>query len=1203
MAPPGPQSNTTAERLARLRALQAAGTPGLQGAIAALEAQLQHEIRQPEERSWRPPPSAHGHTGGGARPLRSRTPSRSAAAAGVAPTPQLAAPQRQGIAGRVVFLVFFGLAGAVLAAAAAAPSSAAPKPPPRIGPDGLGEPQAAGSSAAGALSARRECERDLGPLNNTASGAAVCRYAAERAAQLQAAPVSDPTDYTLVVTAYHVSESLRHSAATWRDAGLFAHATLKAVVVHLNRCSSCSDQQEARALFAQFVPRLAQQGRLRIICSDINRVEPQVLIAVVGAVDTPQVLWLEGDRPTPRRRGEAPAAAAARVVAVLDAAAAAAASADTPMVYIHRKGPSYADDAAYADWLAARSDGSDPSPPEDTLPVAASAGDVARCWRWCADFPLAHGTAKGLNTAGAPGRLALQELCAKVTARGPEGAPVEVEAGGQKLSCGRRTGDDCGCLYLVCRQWAMWSSDAEPESSDLPVCLSTWLRHTVPPSWFAQRQLLSHRWDAAAPTAPSVACVRHRGHWWENSPSVFRAAWWLATVAGAMCGTASARAGSGVQLSPQRRSWGSYGKAMEVWLGKSLLRGAEGGMPICWADGVADHTDLDSAPDEVVVLDPEMTRQWAELQKQVAKEIVAGDGSSEAAARALFPVGSYVEASGAQSRELEGQRGTVVGYVGGRVVVAFHGRGGKRAVPSLLLRNASLPPVARVRFGCGVSDLLLPSGAVVGGRQFCRKDGVVPRMTHCAVSLADAQCDPVYCTDTGRWNSTRPTCRRRRCAIQELGLPDSARVCYGPPTGNVAVGAVCEVSTPYAHCPTVQCTEVSGKGAVWNATHLSCTPCASDTDSLYTTGEVPLTVPSGETVPRDVCACRSACAAAGAGAFSFATAVHLLNGSAAAGGCKCFLMPVAAKRVPGVVSGATGRKTTMEALEAAEEYSATGCGKGASRQVAQAWGEIAPALASAVRRLGLSDVGMAKACAAAQRRWRTGHIHGLRMATQRAVHSVDSKGAAQFTEICLENPPDVAQKTYPSKAVARLASDPLAPPAPRKIAVFAGAKDFATLQSDGTYRLGSVAEFVCGYPSGPQFDLRAFEEDEAKYGEGGLSGGVQAYPEGVDVRWARASARARGGGKLIDLASWLQRQVQPQDFVVLVCDLGGAEHELLPYLAAKGALVLVDEVFVRCVDPPDAPSGSTPKGPDQRTEECTHLRTDVLASKVPWHDW
>eukprot|EP01065_Artemidia_motanka_P012273 TRINITY_DN1674_c0_g1_i1.p1 TRINITY_DN1674_c0_g1~~TRINITY_DN1674_c0_g1_i1.p1 ORF type:complete len:1222 (+),score=297.37 TRINITY_DN1674_c0_g1_i1:423-3668(+) len=1066
--------------------------------------------------------------------------------------------------------------------------------PPKAGPAGTGL-----SLQGHSLSATRSdvCQRDQTPFGSSISVDDICPVAATRAkeqdAELASRSSLDPA-FTLAVTTHKIGESIRHSAATWYAAGLLRHKSLREVVLHINRCT-CRDVDAAHTLFDPLVPHLSPSS-FKVVCSSVNRVQPQVMVSVMTEATQPFVLWVEGDRPMPRRYKETADETVARVESVVDAALKTAHITHTPMVYLHRRGLSHMDDRAFASWLAARSKGDDPQPPEDALPAGAGAGDLSRCSRWCLDFTLAAGAAVDVDPAGAPPKQGLESLCQRVVDGGDlselANRSITIDADGKELSCGRAPGDDCSCLFLVCKQWKQWTSGSEkrPDVDELPLCLRTWMRQSpgAAPKWFKDGALVTNLWDA--PTSPHVLCAKGRGQWWEAAPFVARTAWWLHTVAGAMCGSSTARVNSGIQISPQRHVWTSYGKAMESWLGRSLQR--EQGVVTCWADGVTDHTELDAPPDGRVVVDGRSMKAWAEAEAQAAREVVVGDKSSEDKSRSMFPVGTYVEVSGLSSSELNGQRGTVSGYVGPRVVIVFHGRGGKRAVLPTQLKNSSLPPVARVRFGCGVSDLSLPDEAVLVGRTYCKRGGVVPRLSQCSVSAPDAHCDGVECLPTGRWNVSRPACRYLRCSLEDLALPLDAKACYGPPTGKVSAGATCAISTPSAVCPSVECLLVPGRGARWNTSKVDCSPCGRDKDTLYTGGEVP--IPSRmKNAPQSVCACRETCGGIGTGAFSFIPA----NVNRTESKCVCLVRPSAAQWAPGVVSGTTGRQATKDAEEAAEDASATGCGRGASRQAAAAWGDVGVALGNSVRKLGVGDVGVAKACAAAHRRWRSGHVTALRSASQRSFAPLTA-GAAP-AEICVEDFPDVDRKVRRWTAVARAASDAVAP-GQRRVVVFAGAKGFARKASDGGWRLGHVAEFVCGYPGGASFEIAAFEEDEAKYGDT-APGAYLPYPEGMPVVWARTAARGGAGGRLLDLAAWLRDHVSPKDFVVLVMDIGGAEHEILPYLAAKGALQLVDEAFVRCANPPDAPAAKL--GPGERPEECKHLRQDVMSNKVVWHDW
>jgi len=260
-----------------------------------------------------------------------------------------------------------------------------------------------------------------------------------------------------------------------------------------------------------------------------------------------------------------------------------------------------------------------------------------------------------------------------------DNASITMDFDSKELSCGRSTSDDCGCADAICKQWGQWTAPRATPEEDLPLCLSTWSRQTANPMWFTDRVLISSTWAKETPNRPHVLCVRSRTQFFEVAPFIARTKWWLSTIAGSMCSTENARASSGIIISPRRQHWQSYSLAMESWLGQAILRRSAHGYPVCWADGIADHIQLDALPDGRVVPDYDARREWAAVEKKLAEEVSAGE---LAWAHRQFPVGTYVQGVVVNGSSFGGLTGTVVGHLGQQVLVGFVGRQGKKSRPS-----------------------------------------------------------------------------------------------------------------------------------------------------------------------------------------------------------------------------------------------------------------------------------------------------------------------------------------------------------------------------------------------------------------------------------------------------------------------------------------------------------------------------------------
>eukprot|EP01062_Namystynia_karyoxenos_P010907 TRINITY_DN13898_c0_g1_i1.p1 TRINITY_DN13898_c0_g1~~TRINITY_DN13898_c0_g1_i1.p1 ORF type:complete len:398 (+),score=100.46 TRINITY_DN13898_c0_g1_i1:89-1282(+) len=283
-----------------------------------------------------------------------------------------------------------------------------------------------------------------------------------------------------------------------------------------------------------------------------------------------------------------------------------------------------------------------------------------------------------------------------------------------------------------------------------------------------------------------------------------------------------------------------------------------------------------------------------------------------------------------------------------------------------------------------------------------------------------------------------------------------------------------------------------------------------------------------------------------------------------------------------------------------------------------------------------SHAAFIQACRSERSRWQAGHRRGA--ARARAV----GRGG------CVESAPELENTTRPDVFVLRGAAG--IAPGRRRVFVDAGAGKFAQLWPSRTaptgreWRLGSVAQFVCGYPNGHTFDLFAFEPQWSKYAGlkhermagSALQGPVYVgYPTSVHVQWKGAGTsdgemilagwghgarfvagaaaeqveseqRKQKRGKVkrlsvVDLAAWLLRNTAPSDYVVLKLDVEGMEHRIIPHLVQAGAWPRVAELFIECHDP-DTGVGNVDMKP--RFPVCRELRKHVIHTLgTPFHDW
>lgn len=85
--------------------------------------------------------------------------------------------------------------------------------------------------------------------------------------------------------------------------------------------------------------------------------------------------------------------------------------------------------------------------------------------------------------------------------------------------------------------------------------------------------------------------------------------------------------------------------------------------------------------------------------------------------------------------------------------------------------------------------------------------------------------------------------------------------------------------------------------------------------------------------------------------------------------------------------------------------------------------------------------------------------------------------------------------------------------------------------------------------------------------------------------------------KTIDFLAWLQKHVQPADYVVCKMDVEGAEFELVPALIASGAAPLIDELFIECHSEEIGRNGP------HHYHECVKMLRDAQNAGMWVHEW
>lgn len=144
--------------------------------------------------------------------------------------------------------------------------------------------------------------------------------------------------------------------------------------------------------------------------------------------------------------------------------------------------------------------------------------------------------------------------------------------------------------------------------------------------------------------------------------------------------------------------------------------------------------------------------------------------------------------------------------------------------------------------------------------------------------------------------------------------------------------------------------------------------------------------------------------------------------------------------------------------------------------------------------------------------------------------------------------------------------------------------------------VGSVSWFLSTYPHSAEFDIVAFEPNAehlatharvpeaarvkrleyhraavgprndtafASFEKGGHRG--PGHTLGLQWHATRPSRPSASSVSMIDFVEWLNRNVRPQDFVVLKMDIENGEWELLPKMLQPGNNVtLIDEFFFEC---------------------------------------
>eukprot|EP00756_Hemistasia_phaeocysticola_P006365 Hpha_TRINITY_DN13793_c0_g1::TRINITY_DN13793_c0_g1_i5::g.142689::m.142689 len=391
---------------------------------------------------------------------------------------------------------------------------------------------------------------------------AFCRFALGNGRKLDSWKDGEELRWTLVMTTYKGHRTLHNTLKSWAESGLLSHPGLAEAVVHINKCR-CEDKEHTRRSFAESAPHLP----LRIQCVKTNRIHPQALLSVIGAVKTPFAMMSENDRPTMRRTGESNEAFRDRVRGVLDLSLATASRPDTPFVLIHRFFLQGRDIEAYRDYVARRSRGENATlPPEVTRPHQYwDRPDGARCWTQCMRVVEAEGD---------------ESLERKLSLDCTRPAPA---------------GTDPFCHKQLCRERDLWldptggdgaCSAKDPKFREL-MCAPVWIRTIGAPKWYVETRYLYHNHRGARPLSePFVYCARSQH--WINAPQIFRTKWYLTDLVGTMCRNRKTIFASGLQFNQKRKYFGHYGRAMEDF----NIKYRAGGI-VCHADGITDHMELE----------------------------------------------------------------------------------------------------------------------------------------------------------------------------------------------------------------------------------------------------------------------------------------------------------------------------------------------------------------------------------------------------------------------------------------------------------------------------------------------------------------------------------------------------------------------------------------------------------------------------------
>eukprot|EP00756_Hemistasia_phaeocysticola_P006367 Hpha_TRINITY_DN13793_c0_g1::TRINITY_DN13793_c0_g1_i6::g.142692::m.142692 len=391
---------------------------------------------------------------------------------------------------------------------------------------------------------------------------AFCRFALGNGRKLDSWKDGEELRWTLVMTTYKGHRTLHNTLKSWAESGLLSHPGLAEAVVHINKCR-CEDKEHTRRSFAESAPHLP----LRIQCVKTNRIHPQALLSVIGAVKTPFAMMSENDRPTMRRTGESNEAFRDRVRGVLDLSLATASRPDTPFVLIHRFFLQGRDIEAYRDYVARRSRGENATlPPEVTRPHQYwDRPDSASCWPLCMNLVQAAGN-----------KTALEALDAHCRAPPPAGTSPF-------------------CHYAVCTENALWldptggsgAMSAKDHQFRELSCAPVWIRTISVPDWYRNAKKLTHNHNPDRPLSdPFVYCGRSQH--WVNAPQVFNTKWYLTDLAGFMCRNKRNLLASGMQYKAKKPYFGYYGRHMEDFNIKYRA-----GKIVCHADGITDHIELE----------------------------------------------------------------------------------------------------------------------------------------------------------------------------------------------------------------------------------------------------------------------------------------------------------------------------------------------------------------------------------------------------------------------------------------------------------------------------------------------------------------------------------------------------------------------------------------------------------------------------------